>query len=43
MTFFWYFSRLTYGYNLLCTDMAGLAPEGSQFDARQFDAKMTEL
>ncbi|KAF7817370.1 eukaryotic initiation factor 4A-2 [Senna tora] len=23
--------------------MAGLAPEGSQFDARQFDAKMTEL
>ncbi|KAJ8638491.1 hypothetical protein MRB53_012758 [Persea americana] len=23
--------------------MAGLAPEGSQFDARQYDAKMTEL
>ncbi|KAM3218148.1 hypothetical protein P3L10_022678 [Capsicum annuum] len=23
--------------------MAGLAPEGSQFDTRQFDAKMTEL
>ncbi|MED6153743.1 hypothetical protein PIB30_104978, partial [Stylosanthes scabra] len=23
--------------------MAGLAPEGSQFDARQFDAKMNEL
>lgn len=23
--------------------MAGAAPEGSQFDARQFDAKMTEM
>lgn len=23
--------------------MAGLAPEGSQFDARQYDAKMNEL
>lgn len=23
--------------------MAGLAPEGSQFDARQFDTKMNEL
>ena len=23
--------------------MAGLAPEGSQFDARQFDNKMSEL
>ena len=28
----------TYGF--LCTAMAGVAPEGSQFDARQFDAKM---
>lgn len=27
----------------LRTDMAGLAPEGSQFDARQFDTKMNEL
>ncbi|KAF3660101.1 Eukaryotic initiation factor 4A-2 [Capsicum annuum] len=25
------------------TVMAGIAPEGSQFDTRQFDAKMTEL
>lgn len=23
--------------------MAGMAPEGSQFDARQFDSKMNEL
>lgn len=23
--------------------MAGLAPEGTQFDGRQYDAKMTEL
>ena len=30
-------------YLFLCTAMAGAAPEGSQFDARQFDAKMNEL
>ena len=24
-------------------NMAGLAPEGSQFDARQYDAKMSDL
>jgi hypothetical protein len=30
-------------YVYLCTAMAGVAPEGSQFDARQFDAKMNEL
>lgn len=23
--------------------MAGMAPEGSQFDARQYDTKMTEM
>ncbi|THF96189.1 hypothetical protein TEA_000534 [Camellia sinensis var. sinensis] len=27
----------------LLSDMAGLAPEGSQFDARQYDAKMSDL
>ena len=30
-------------YLFLSTAMAGAAPEGSQFDARQFDAKMNEL
>lgn len=25
------------------TAMAGLAPEGSQFDSRQYDAKMNEM
>lgn len=28
---------------LFFADMAGLAPEGSQFDAHQYDAKMKEL
>lgn len=32
---------------LMCCEyflvMAGAAPEGSQFDARQYDSKMTEL
>ena len=28
---------------LLSSVMAGLAPEGTQFDARQYDAKMNEL
>ncbi|GFZ16658.1 eif4a-2 [Actinidia rufa] len=27
----------------VCKGMAGLAPEGSQFDARQYDTKMNEL
>lgn len=31
-----------YLYSVLA-DMAGLVPEGSQFDARQFDAKMSDL
>jgi hypothetical protein len=30
-------------YCLLFVVMSGLAPEGSQFDARHYDAKMTEL
>jgi hypothetical protein len=30
-------------YWLLFVVMAGLASEGSQFDARHYDAKMTEL
>ena len=29
-------------YGLLFAVMAAAAPEGSQFDARQFDAKMNE-
>lgn len=28
---------------LLCLVMAGLAPEGTQFDGRHYDAKMSEL
>lgn len=28
---------------LIFSVMAGVAPEGSQFDARQYDAKMSEL
>ena len=28
---------------LLFPVMAGLAPEGTQFDGRQYDAKMSEL
>ncbi|KAK7817940.1 eukaryotic initiation factor 4a-2 [Quercus suber] len=31
------------GFESCTTSMAGAAPEGSQFDARQFDAKMNEL
>jgi translation initiation factor 4A len=27
----------------LAAIMAGVAPEGSQFDAKQFDSKMNEL
>ena len=27
----------------LFTDMAGLAPEGAQFDAKQYDSKMNEM
>lgn len=38
---------IKYFYNftefLLFVVMAGLAPEGTQFDARQYDAKMNEL
>jgi len=34
--------RLTYSF-FYCTAMAGLAPEGSQFDAKQYDNKMQEL
>lgn len=30
-------------YFLLIAVMAGLAPEGAQFDARQYDAKMSDL
>jgi len=30
-------------FSLQFAIMAGLAPEGSQFDARQYDAKMNEL
>ena len=33
----------SFSYTLLFADMAGLAPEGSQFDARQYDAKLNEL
>lgn len=29
--------------SLLFADMAGMAAEGSQFDARQYDSKMNEL
>ncbi|KAK8608336.1 hypothetical protein V6N13_023762 [Hibiscus sabdariffa] len=37
-------SNLCSSYSLhLLQVMAGLAPEGSQFDARQYDQKMTEL
>lgn len=30
-------------YGLFSSVMAGLAAEGSQFDARQYDSKMNEL
>lgn len=29
--------------SILCADMAGMAPEGSPFDARNYDAKMNDL
>ncbi|KAJ0076182.1 hypothetical protein Patl1_33563 [Pistacia atlantica] len=38
-----YFSYSHICYCFLCTVMAGLAPEGAQFDARQYDTKMSEL
>ena len=36
-----YILSLYHAFNV--ADMAGVAPEGSQFDARQYDAKMNEL
>jgi hypothetical protein len=33
--------QVTIGF--LCAVMAGLAPEGSQYDAKQYDAKMNDL
>lgn len=30
-------------FSLQIAIMAGVAPEGSQFDARQYDSKMNEL
>lgn len=30
-------------FELLVQKMAGITPQGSQFDERQYDAKMTEL
>lgn len=40
------FSTFLMGYGVLCScwrSMAGSAPEGSQFDARQYDAKMDSM
>lgn len=36
-------SVLVFYYLLCIADMAGLAPQGSQFDVGQYDAKMNEL
>nr|POE69670.1 eukaryotic initiation factor 4a-9 [Quercus suber] len=37
------FNNLSLYFSSTLSAMAGAAPEGSQFDARQFDAKMNEL
>lgn len=36
-------NEMAFNFYLLFADMAGAAPEGSQFDARQYDARMNEL
>lgn len=38
-----YLLNLEVTNGFLFTDMAGLAPEGAQFDTKQYDTKMSEM